>query len=204
SRDEAAFEVLVWRYGPLVLGVCRRVLRHEQDAEDAFQATFLTLARKAAAVARGEALGGWLYRVAYRVALRARCRAGRRAGYERSGAEGLAREAPAGVWPDVRLVLDEEVSRLPARYRLPFILCCLEGKTHRAAAAALGCPAGTVASRLAWARRRLRDRLSRRGVDLSCGVLAGLPAPRGGAASAALVGSTVRAALRLAAGRPGP
>src|SRR5262249_21353854 len=112
SRDEAAFEGLGWRYGPPGLRGWRRVLGGGQDAEEAFQATFLTLARKAAAVARGEALGGWLYRVAYRIALRARCRAVRRAGYERSGAEGLAREAPAGIWPDVRLVLDEEVSRL--------------------------------------------------------------------------------------------
>jgi RNA polymerase sigma factor (sigma-70 family) len=199
GRDEAAFEVLVWRYGPMVLGVCRRLLRHTQDAEDAFQATFLTLARKAAAVSRGEVLGGWLYRVAYRVALRARSRTVRRARHEQSGVEAVAREAPAATpWEDVRPVLDEEVSRLPARYRAPFILCYLEGKTHQAAAAALGCPPGTVASRLAWARRRLRDRLSRRGVDLSCVVLAA----QGPSTSAALVDSTVRAALHFSAGNP--
>jgi RNA polymerase sigma factor (sigma-70 family) len=124
GRDEAAFELLVWRHGPMVLAVCRRLLRHAEDVEDAFQATFLVLARKAGAVRRGEAVAGWLYRVAYRVALQARARAGRRPAHAPQALDQL----PAGPDPgpadgELRAVLDQEVGRLPERYRLPFVLC---------------------------------------------------------------------------------
>jgi RNA polymerase sigma factor (sigma-70 family) len=201
-RDEAAFEVLVWRHGPLVLGVCRRLLRHEQDIEDAFQAVFLVLVRKADTIARGESVGGWLYRVAYRVALAARAAAADRAAREQPWAD--QRAAPPSeelLWRDLKPILDEEVMRLPEKYRAPFVLCCLEGKTNEEAAAQLGCPRGTVLSRLARARERLRQRLARRGVVLSAGALAAASAERGLAAvPAGLTDMTIKAVLGGAAG----
>jgi HlyD family secretion protein len=189
ARDEAAFELLLRRYGPMVLGVCRRLLRQTQDAEDAFQATFLILAHKAGSIRHGVALGGWLYRVAYRVALRAlRARADRvrQGGRQEAGVDTLA--APAHGAPDnddLRRVLDEEINRLPARLRDVFVLCCLDGKTGAEAAAELRCPPGTVSSRLTRARARLRFRLQRRGI-----------APVGAAlASAALADQALAASL---------
>src|SRR4051812_45976040 len=139
SHDEAAFELLLWRHGPTVLGVCRRLLSDPHDAEDAFQATFLVLARKAGSIARREAGGSWLYRVAYRVALRARAERAKRATTQQVDADALP--APLGVdrgWQELRQVLDEEVNRLPARHRAAFVLCCLEGKTGEEAARQLG------------------------------------------------------------------
>jgi RND family efflux transporter MFP subunit len=176
ARDEAAFELLLWRHGPMVLGVCRRVLRHEADADDAFQATFLALARKAASIGRREAVGSWLAQVAYRVALQVREDVARRA----------ARELPDVAvrvrgWDDLGEVLDEEINRLPARQRAAFVLCCLEGKSGEEAARELRCAPGTVSSRLTRARERLRRALVRRGV-----------APEG-AASAALVAAVPEA-----------
>jgi cobalt-zinc-cadmium efflux system membrane fusion protein len=159
DRDESAFEVLVWRHAPLVLGVCRRLLRDEQDAEDAFQATFLVLVRKAGAIGRGEVVGSWLYKVAYRVALRCRNRA-----LSRPCCPGLCLELlPAPSAPECatvdRLAIDEEISRLPARYRSAVVLCYLEGRTQEEAGRQLGCAASTVAWRLAQARQRLQARL---------------------------------------------
>src|SRR5262245_53862403 len=143
QRDTAAFEVLVWRHGALVLGVCRRLLRHEQDAEDAFQAAFLILLRKAGSIGKRQSLGSWLYKVAYRVSLRARAR--RRARREQPGGDVPAREAtPELIWRDLRPVLDEEVDGLPEKYRTPFILCYLEGLTNEEAGRQIGCPRGTV------------------------------------------------------------
>jgi RNA polymerase sigma factor (sigma-70 family) len=165
GRDEAAFELLVWRHGPTVLGVCRRVLRNEQDAEDAFQATFLVLVRKAGSISKRQAVGSWLYRVAHRVALRAL--AGKRLASGVAVVDVPAEPAPEPDWGDLRPVLDEEVNCLPEKYRAPFVLCYLEGKTNEEAARQLGCPRGTVQSRLAWARQRLRERLGRRGLELS-------------------------------------
>src|SRR5262245_48577912 len=177
-RDPAAFEVLVWRHGPKVLGVCRHVLRHEQDAEDAFQATFLVLVRKAGSIGRRQSVGGWLARVAYRVALRAKVLADRRAAQAIPAADVPAPARPPEViWCDLRPVLDDELNRLPEKYRAPFILCYLDGKTNEEAARELGCPRGTVASRLAWARERLRARLTRRGLALSAGGLAAALTP---------------------------
>jgi RNA polymerase sigma factor (sigma-70 family) len=203
-RDEAAFEVLLWRHGPKVLGVCRRVLRHEQDAEDAFQATFLILVRKAGSVGKRQALGSWLHRVAYRVALRAKTLAAKRAARQMPVADMAAADPePDPVWGDLRPVLDEEVNRLPEKYRAPFVLCYLDGKTNAEAARELGCPKGTVLSRLAWARQRLRARLTRRGLAPAAGlVAAGLAAGPAEAAAvpAALVGSTLGAVLGVPAG----
>jgi RND family efflux transporter MFP subunit len=198
-RDDAAFEALVWRHGPLVLGVCRRILGHAQDAEDAFQAAFLALARKADAVRRRGAVGPWLYRVAYRAALRARGRAA-------VPAAPLPDDLPARPAPDevgrrdLRRVLEEEVRRLPARYREPAVLRYLEGRSTAEAAVALGCPPSTVLSRLAWARRRLRDRLRARGVGLPAAVAAAaVMGAEAGAVPARWVAATVAAAVPFAA-----
>jgi RNA polymerase sigma factor (sigma-70 family) len=198
DRDETAFELLLWRHGPMVLCTCRRVLQNAADVEDAFQATFLVLLRKGRSVNRGEALGAWLYRVAYRVALRARAAAARRARRERPGLDAAALPAPAApAGDDLRPVLDEEVGRLPARERSAFVLCCLEGKTHAEAGRELGCPAGTVSWRVARAKERLRGRLARRGVALSAAALAGAVSANATAATvpAALVSAALRAAL---------
>src|SRR5262245_48786399 len=163
--DESAFRELVRRHGPLVLGVCTRVLGSEHDAEDAFQATFLVLVRKAGSLRAPERLGPWLYGVAYRTALKARAGVSRRRQREKPLADGAqATEADDPGWRDLRPVLDEEVGRLPRKYREPFVLCYVEGLTNEQAARVLGCPPGTVFSRLAWARERLRRALRRRGL----------------------------------------
>jgi RNA polymerase sigma factor (sigma-70 family) len=203
QRQETAFEALVWRHGTMVHNVCRRLLRRPQDAEDAFQATFLLLVRKAGTIHKREAVGSWLYKVAYRVALRARSAEARRARREPQGLEFPAREPEDDVlWRDLRPLLDEEVNRLPEKYRRPVVLCYLSGKTTEEAAAEMGCPRGTVLSRLAWARERLRGRLTRRGLALTAAALAAaLPAKAASAArTGALIDSTVKAALSFAAG----
>jgi RNA polymerase sigma factor (sigma-70 family) len=200
QRDEAAFELLVWRHAGLVLAVCRQLLHDQHAVEDAFQAAFLVLARKAGSISRREALPGWLHRVAFRAALRAR-RQAERPGGAACGIDLDALAAPAGSAPmdaDLRLLLHEEVLRLPARYRLPVICCYLEGKTHEEAARALGWPRGTVAGRLARARELLRRRLERRGVGPACAPLA-LEA-LGGAALTAGWGQRIAAAARALAG----
>jgi RNA polymerase sigma factor (sigma-70 family) len=174
QRDAAALEVLIWRHGPMVLGVCRRLLRQSSDVEDAFQATFLVFLRKARSIRTHKALGGWLYRVAVRTALRARAAAARRTALEQK-TEARAPEPAANLTgPELRPVLDEEINRLPDRYRVPVVLCYLEGKTKEEAARLLGCPPGTVSSRLARARARLRPRLARRGLGLTSTALAAL------------------------------
>jgi RNA polymerase sigma factor (sigma-70 family) len=166
ARDETAFEVLVWRHSALVLSLCRRILGQEQDAEDAFQATFLTLARRAGSISSGQALGSWLYKVAYRIAL-----AARRQSIVRIAAEQRLRRRPCWQAPDdgadrdLQALLDEEIQRLPEKYRSAILLCYFEGKTNEAAAAEIGCPKGTLLSRLARARNRLRRRLTVRGVE---------------------------------------
>ncbi len=199
ERDEAAFELLVWRHGPSVLSLCRRLLGREQDAEDAFQAAFLTLARRAHTIGRRQSVGSWLFKVAYRVALRARQRAGRAAVLSLAGQPEPAREMPDPSDGEVRALLDEEVSRLPDKYRAAVVLCYLEGKTSTEAARELGCPRGTIDSRLAWARQRLRQRLLRRGVGLSVAGLVAVLAPAAPAAvPAALVPATSRLALLFA------
>jgi RNA polymerase sigma factor (sigma-70 family) len=200
-RDEAAFEVLVWRHGGMVLGVCRRLLGQEQDAEDAFQATFLALARGAGSISQRESAAGWLYRVAWRIARKVR--ASRRTTQPLPDLP-LPGGDPTGetVWRDLRPVLDEEVSRLPVKYRVPFVLCYLEGKTNGEAARELGWPTGTVATRLARARQRLRTCLTRRGLAVSTGLLAMALVENAAAAPAPvpLVLTTVKAGLAFAAG----
>jgi len=199
QRDEAAFQALVRRHGPLVLGVCRRVLRDHHDAEDAFQATFFVLARKAGVLGRRGSLAPWLYTVAYRLALRARADASRRRDRERRAAATLPTQADDGGRADLRPVLDEELDRLPEKYRVPLVLCYLDGKTHEEAARELGWPKGTVAGRLARARELLRRRLTRRGVTLSTGLLGTALAENASAAvPAGLADSAVRAALLFA------
>jgi RNA polymerase sigma factor (sigma-70 family) len=202
EADGSAFQVLVRRYGPLVLGVCARVLGSEHDAEDAFQATFLVLACKAGSLRAPESLGPWLHGVAYRTALKAKARALRRRRIEEPLADLAAPPAPDDLLRhEVRVVLDEEVSRLPERYRAPVVLCYLEGRTNEEAARLLGCPPGTVYSRLAAARDRLRRRLGRRGLAPSAGVLvAALSGGTASAVSASAVVVTSQAALAFAAG----
>jgi RNA polymerase sigma-70 factor (ECF subfamily) len=197
-RDEAAFEALLWRHAAAVLGLCRRVLGDAHEAEDAAQAAFLALARRAGSIGRRQAVGSWLYTVAYRAALRARAVRSRRGALAPCDLGALpARPAEDPSWRDLRPVLDEEVGRLPEKYRAAFVLCHVEGRTNEEAARELGCPVGTVLSRLARARQRLRERLTRRGVTLAATALAAALA--GEASAAAVPGALVRSAARAAA-----
>jgi RNA polymerase sigma factor (sigma-70 family) len=202
QRDEAAFEVLVARHGALVLGVCRRLLNQEQDVEDAFQATFLTLAVKADGVRAGQALAAWLYRVAFRVALALRNRPDS-VSVPCSEPTALTTDDPvrAAIVRERRQVLDEEIQRLPAKYREAVVLCYLTGRTTDEAARDLRCPRGTVATRLAWARRLLRTRLARRGLVPSALALAPVVTERlVHAVPPGLLTATVRAARLFAEG----
>ena len=166
-QDGLAFEAILARHGPMVLSVCRRMLPELSDTEDAFQATFLILVRKAGTLRDRQRLGPWLYGVARRVAIRARAQAARRQSRERSGAEVAAMRPCEDVERfELLAVLDDEVSQLPEKYRAAIVLCDLEGLTHDEAARQLDCPPGTVKSRLASARNRLRRRLTRRGLRL--------------------------------------
>jgi len=203
ERDQAAFEVLVWRHGAMVLGVCQRVLSHRQDAEDALQATFLALVRQAGSISRRGSVGSWLHKVAYRTALRARAQRQKQA-VDPARVE----ELPAPLvrdeesWREVRSVLDEELERLPEKYRTPLVLCYLEGLTNKEVAEQLACPIGTVFTRLSRGRDLLRARLTQRGVALSAGLLATVLAEQAPAAplAAGLVQATVEAAVLFAAG----
>jgi RNA polymerase sigma factor (sigma-70 family) len=194
QRDEAAFTALVRRHGPMVLNVCRSVLRHEQDAEDAFQATFWVLARKAASIRRPEAVAGWLYEVAYHVAVQGQADAARRRDVERK-APPMPHADPTldMTLRDLRRVLHEELRRLPDKYRLPLVLCYLEGRSHEEAAGQLGWTKGTFRGRLDRGREHLRRRLAARGVALSALLCATAVAP--GVVKGALVDSVVRAAV---------
>jgi RNA polymerase sigma factor (sigma-70 family) len=175
--SQEAFQALVVRHGPMVLGICRHVLNQDQDAEDAFQATFLVLARKGASIRNRQVLAGWLHEVAYRIAVKSRAGAVRRRALER---QGIAMLPPAvepndqdekAAWNELRPVLHEEVSRLPEKYRIPVILSYLEGKTNEEVADLLQWPVGTVKGRLSRARELLRSRLTRRGLALSAAFL---------------------------------
>lgn len=200
-HDEAALAALVHRHGPMVWGVCRRVLRHHHNAEDAFQATFLVFVRKAASIASRELLGNWLYGVAHQTALKARATRAKRNERERQVTP-MPEPAVAerDVWRDLQPVLDQELSRLPDKYRGVIVLCDLEGKSRKEAARHLGVPEGTVAGRLARARTMLAKRLARQGVTLSGGALAALIANNvASAMPTPVLTSTIRAASLFAA-----
>ena len=200
---EAAFAALVERHGKMVLGVCQRVLGNWETAEDAFQATFLVLARKAASIARREQLANWLYGVALRAALDARSRAVRQKAREKRYRAMLPAEIPEPfVSSDVRVVLDEELARLPERYRAAIVLCELEGLSRRQAAVQLGISEGTLSSRLARAKIQLKDRLTRRGLALSTAALGSILAQdaRAVVVSPILAGSTIELATLVSSG----
>ena len=205
DQDAGAFQSLVARHGAAVHRVCRGVLRDPEEAEDAFQATFVVLFRKAPAIRDPEALGAWLRGVAYRVAVRARRRAARRRAIERTQAEMSGREPgliPAEATADLRRVVREELERLPDSYRQPIALCYLDGLTHQEAARRLDWPVGTVKVRLVRARRLLRERLDRRGVGLGAGLLLMLRRPpRKATVPDRPPGSTARTGPSAAAGR---
>src|SRR5262249_10020979 len=216
QRDESAFEMLVRRHGPMVLGVCRRILGNAHDAEDAFQAVFLVLVRPAAAVRPRDLVGNWLYGVAYRTALKTRTMSARRHARQRQVTDRQVSDMPAKpacddatrdtTWRDLQPLVDEELHRLSDKLRAPVALCDLEGKSRREAARRPGGREGPLPTRLPRGRHLLAQRLPRRGVTLSAGALAltlaqeasaaGLPAP--------LVASTVQTATLVAAGPAGP
>ena len=194
---EVAFAALVERYGPMVWRICRDVLREANDADDAFQATFLLLARHARGVHKRSSLGSWLYAVALRVARRARSGVARRRECERVAAEREREQRAADIdLLDAASIVHEEVGRLPEKLRSPLVLCYFEGLTHDQAATRLGWPVGTVRSRLAGARDRLRPRLLRRGIGPSVAVLATAGRAEANAAvPTALVSATIRMAI---------
>ncbi len=195
-RDEAAFTALVRRYGVLVFGVCRRVLRHDQDAEDAFQATFLVFARDAATVQRAGAIGNWLYGVAHNVARKARANRLRRTVKEQVAAERQPRETAPVVPNDLPELLDRELGALPGKYRAPIVLCDLLGLTTQQAATEVGCPPKTLGTRLLRGRALLAQRLTRRGLALS---VAALPGALAQTATAALPPRLIDSAAPTAA-----
>jgi RNA polymerase sigma factor (sigma-70 family) len=201
-RDEAAFEALVRRHGPMVLGVCRRVLLNHHDAEDAFQATFLVLARKAASVRPRHLVGNWLHGVAYRTALEARTVRNKRLARQKALAGLPETAAPQTPGTELQRALDEELQHLPDHYRAAIVLCDLEGKTQSEAARQLACPPGTIACRLTRGRDLLAKRLRRHGLALSGAglVLALAGAEASAAVRTSLVTSTVKAASAVAAG----
>ena len=207
GRDETAeeaFAQVVQRHGPMVLHVCRRILGDAHEAEDAFQATFLILARKAAMVMHREKVVSWLYIVAVRTAREARIRAARRRAREERVSPRIYVEPLDETFADeLRAILDEELARLPARNRDPVVLCELEGLSRAEAARRLGIPEGTVSSRLARAKARLRDRLVSRGVSLSAAAISAILIREVRAATVplSLLESTVQAATSVAADR---
>jgi RNA polymerase sigma factor (sigma-70 family) len=204
-RDEAAVAALVRRHGPMVWGVCRRVLQNHHDAEDAFQATFLVLARKAASILPREMVGNWLYGVAQQTALKARATRAKRQARERQVKE---MPEPAALpepdrWPNLEHLLDQELSRLPDKYRVVLVLCDLGDKTRKEAARQLQIPEGTLSSRLTTARMMLAKRLARHGLALSGGTLAAVLSQQAAAACVppSLVSSTIKVTSLFAAGR---
>ncbi|MGE3809801.1 MAG: sigma-70 family RNA polymerase sigma factor, partial [Gemmataceae bacterium] len=207
-HDEGAFEVLVRRHGPMVLRLCRSILHNTQDAEDAFQATFIVLMRRAPTIGQQDLLGNWLYKVAYRVALKARARGCKSHEREQQVAATRSDEvAPAhagseAVSRDLRPVLDEEIARLPEKYRAPIVLGYLEGKTTDETARLLGWSRGTVAIRMSRGRDLLRQRLAKRGLATSGAVILAILSEQSVMAlPARLVDGTARGAAELAAGR---
>lgn len=197
-HEETAFEGLLQRYGPMVLGVCRRLLPNPCDAEDAFQATFLVLARKAGSLRQRELVGPWLHGVALRVARKARANLARQHAHEKpASVMPSAEPAYEMAWQELSPLLDEMLAQLPRKYRLPLMLCCLQGMTKEEAAQELGWPEGTVSGRLARAREMLRTRWERRGLTVPAALIASLLASDvlSAAVPAALTASTIRTAV---------
>ncbi len=206
SRDESAFTMIVQRYGAMVWGLCVRRLGETPEAEDAFQATFLVLVRKAASLHGPQPLGPWLYGVANRTALKLRGKRARQSARETALPEQLADQQLREMRVDLRPILDEEINRLPTKYRLPVVLCYLQGMSNEEAARQLGCAKGTIFSRLSRARDLLRRRLIRRGLEVSAGALATSLAENvslRAAPSLALREITIRTSLLLATGTAG-
>jgi RNA polymerase sigma factor (sigma-70 family) len=203
DRDEMAYAVLVRRHGPMVLGLCLRVLHNEQDAEDAFQATFLVLSQKAVSLLPQESLGGWLHKVAYRISQKVRIDNARR--HKREGRATVPQVAdPLGeiTLREAQEILDQELARLPDKFRVPLVLCYLEGLTRDEAAKQLGLPPSTLKGRLEQARERLRARLASRGLALAGALVASIfsEGTASSAVPAVLLDSTVEAARAMAAG----
>lgn len=202
-RDEAAYTALVRRHGPMVLRLCVRVLQNEQDAEDAFQATFLVLIRRAASLRPQESVAGWLYSVAYRIAQKLRIDAARRRKYEGRAARAPVVDSLGQITlREAHEVLDQELARLPDKLRVPLVLCYLEGLTRDEAAHQLGLPPSTLKSRLEQARERLRMRLASRGLAFAGALVASIFSERTVSAvlPAVLLDSTVETAIMVAAG----
>ena len=200
GRDEAAFEMLVRRHGRMVLGLCRRALRDDHEAEDAFQATFLVLVRNAGSIRKRESVASWLYGVAQRVTRKAQAGAKKRALVHQS--EAMVATGPESDRDrfELRPILHDEVGRLPEKYRAPIVLCYFEGRSHEEAARQLEWPVGTVKGRLSRARDILQSRLVRRGVALALGVVAFLEDEAKAAVPESLIQTTVQAAVRFDAG----
>lgn len=203
ERDEMAFRLLMQRHGRMVLSVCRRMLRQREDAEDAFQAVFLILARNAASIQKRASLASWLYGVAYRTSLKARAEMSKRRQHEKQAAQARQVQSERDVaMRELQAVLTEEVARLAEKYRAPFVLCCLEGMSRSEAARQLGWKEGTVSGRLAEARKRLQTRLQHRGITLTAALCASaVSASAEAAAPPLLLRTTMEAALGIAAGR---
>jgi RNA polymerase sigma factor (sigma-70 family) len=204
EKEAAAFTILMHRHGPMVLGIGQRVLGDAHSAEDVFQATFLLLVRRAASIPCTGSLGNWLYAVAQRIALKARAQTAARRRRERRATQ-MPRAEPLDelTCQELRSVLDEEIGRLPEKYRSPIVLCNFEGKSYDQAALELGCPKDSLAKRLARARELLRHQLTQRGISLGVGTLALFLAEKTAraAVSARLTMNTVKAAASVAAGK---
>jgi RNA polymerase sigma factor (sigma-70 family) len=198
--DEEAFATLMARHGPMVLNACRRVLGDAHAAEDAFQATFLVLARKASSLSRPDTLAGWLYGVACRVARKARSTAQRHHGLAEASDPVDPRPNPLVEVSahDLLAVLEQEMERLPEAYRLPVVLCCLEGLSQEEAAQRLGCTPGSIKGRLERGRKRLHQRLAKRGLSLSVVLGVAELARAAAGMSPALLGISAKAATRFA------
>jgi RNA polymerase sigma factor (sigma-70 family) len=201
-RDDGAFALLVRRHGPMVLGVCKRVLGNETEAEDAFQATFLVLVRKATSIIPRTQVGNWLHGVAHKTALKARAMNRKRRVKEREAGAAHGRNAADDTWQSLLEILDGELRALPEKYQAPIVLCDLEGLSYREAAARLRCPQGTLSGRLTRARALLTRRVARRGLTVTAAALAMLLA-RDASASLppSLTAWAVRAGTALAAGK---
>ena len=204
DRDEAAFTALIRRHGPMVLGVCRRILRNESDVDDAFQATFLVLVRKAATIKPRGMVGNWLHGVAYQTAVRARALRARQCGREIQMANppDVSQPASENGWAEIAPIIDAELHSLPEKYRIPVLLCDLEGMSRKEAALHLNWPEGTVAGRLARARKLLASRLTRRGVTLTSALLVAALSNRAALSQLPLpsLQTTIRATILFVAG----